>query len=114
MHQRNRLLHGKEGAARVDGEDLVEMFRGHGPHWRHLHEACADDEIVEAALLGLHPTEEPVEVFELRDIALYSRNIPSDRGLGLVQFRLTAAGDEDVGPLPTFALREFPSAFGGI
>src|SRR5262249_23982484 len=54
---------------------------------------------VDHAFLGLHLGVQLVQVGQARDIALGRADVPADLGLGLVEFGLTAAGDEDIGTL---------------
>jgi hypothetical protein len=48
-------------------------------------------------LLGLHLGVQLVQVGQARHIAVDRADVPADLGLGLVEFGLAAAGDEDVG-----------------
>jgi hypothetical protein len=54
---------------------------------------------VEAALLLLHRGEQPVEVREVRDVALHAGDVPADLRYRCIELRLPASGDEDVGAL---------------
>src|SRR5262249_25889378 len=58
---------------------------------------CEQD--VEPAPLLLHRGEQPVEVREVRDAALHAGDVAADLRYRFIEFRLTAAGDEDVGTL---------------
>src|SRR5262249_57938937 len=51
------------------------------------------------ALLLLHRGEQPVEVREVRDVALHAGDVPADLHYRFLEFRLPASGDEDVGAL---------------
>src|SRR5262245_64592469 len=56
-------------------------------------------EDVEASLLPLHRDEQPVEVREVGDVAWHAGDMLADLPDRCFEFRLTAAGDEDVGAL---------------
>src|SRR6516225_6467063 len=51
------------------------------------------------ALLLLHRGEQPVEVREVRYVALHPGDVPADLRPRCIEFRLAASGDEDVGAL---------------
>jgi hypothetical protein len=53
---------------------------------------------VEASLLPLYGGEQPVEVREVRDVAWHSSDVLADLLHRLIEFRLAAAGDEDISP----------------
>ncbi len=52
--------------------------------------------ISKAPFLGLHLRVEAVEILALCDIALHGGDIFANGRHGLVEFRLPAAGDEDI------------------
>src|SRR5262249_36756182 len=52
----------------------------------------------EVAVLLLHRGEHAVEVREARDVPLHAGDVLADVSHRLIEFRLAAAGDEDVGP----------------
>src|SRR5262249_11430233 len=54
---------------------------------------------VEAALLARHCGEQPVEVCQVRDVARHAGDVLADLPDRLIEFRLAAAGDEDVSAL---------------
>jgi hypothetical protein len=91
-----------------------------------LDEAGAGHDDIDVSLFGRNGREQPVEVGEVRDVALNSRHASADRRFGFVQFRLPARGDEDVRAffdnlfavarpiplLPPVTTATFPSTFG--
>jgi hypothetical protein len=50
-------------------------------------------------VLALHCGEQPVEVCQVRDVARHAGDVLADLPDRLIEFRLAAAGDEDVGAL---------------
>jgi hypothetical protein len=54
---------------------------------------------VEAALLALHCGEQPVEVCQVRDVALHAADVLAHLRYRLIEFRPAAAGDEDLSAL---------------
>lgn len=91
----NAFLDGEESPAGVDAEHLVEMLRRDGRGRRDLHVADAGDQDVKLPLFAADLVVQPVEVAKVGDVALGGRDIPSDRGFGLVELPLTPAGDEE-------------------
>src|SRR5262249_2333073 len=61
------------------------------------HDAGVGKQDVKAALLPLDAGEQPVEVREVRDVALHAGDVLADLPDRFVKLRLSAAGDEDVG-----------------
>src|SRR5262249_22004956 len=62
-------------------------------------DAGVGEQDVEAALLPLHRGEQSVEVREVRDVARHAGDVPADLPDRLLEFRMPAAGDEDMGAL---------------
>ena len=50
-------------------------------------------------MLALHRGEQPVEVRHVRGVARHAGDVLADLPDRLIEFRLAAAGDEDVGAL---------------
>src|SRR5262249_32784538 len=97
--ERQRLLHGEEQRLDVDGEELVEVLLADRPERGQRQEAGIGEQHVEAALLLLDGGEQPVEVREVRDVALHAGGVLADLPDRLIEFGLAASGDEDVGTL---------------
>jgi hypothetical protein len=99
VQERQCLLDREEQSLDVDGERLVEVLLADRPERGQHRDAGVGEQDVEAALLLLHPGIEPVEVREVGDIALHARDVLADLLDRFLEFRLPAAGDEDVGTL---------------
>src|SRR5262245_52671223 len=97
--ERQRLLHGEEQSLDVDGEELVEVLLADRPERGQRQEAGVGEQHVEAALLPLHGREQPVQVRQVCDVAPHAGDVLADLPDRVVQLRLPAAGDEDVGAL---------------
>src|SRR5262249_43062302 len=80
-------------------EDLVEVLLGDRPEWTQRRDAGVGEQYVQVALLLLHRGEQLVEVREVRDVAPHAGDVPADLPDRLIEFRLAASGDEDVGAL---------------
>ncbi len=104
-HQRQRLLHGEVNAAGVDAKRLVEMVRRHILSERAFDKAGAGNDDIESAFFIPHPAIETIKIVEIGDIGLDGSHVPTDLGLRLVEFALTAADDENVGALRHELLR---------
>src|SRR5258708_20290956 len=90
-----------------------------------LDEAGAGHDDIDASLFGRNGREQPVEVSEVRDVALNGRHASADRRLRLVQFRLPAPVMKTCAPsstnllavarpiplLPPVMTATFPSSF---
>src|SRR5262249_44072327 len=83
----------------VDGEELVEVLLADRPERGQRQEAGVGEQDVESAVPLLHRGEQPVEVREVGDVARHAGDVLADLPDRLIEFRLAAAGDEDVGAL---------------
>src|SRR5262249_41157770 len=97
--ERQRLLHGEEYSFDVDVEQVVEVVLRDRPERGQRQEAGVGEQDVDATLLPFHRGEQPVEVREVGDVARHAGDVLADLPDRLIEFRLAAAGDEDVGPL---------------
>jgi hypothetical protein len=100
-----RLLHGEEQAADVGVEDLVEMLFGDlAQRAEFVSAGIGEQDVNGVGFLSDHGID-PVEVGELRCIAVDRGDVSVDLGRGLVQLRLPPAGDEDLRAFLGKALR---------
>src|SRR5262249_7862947 len=60
-------------------------------------EAGVGEQDVEASLLPLYGAEQPVEVREVRDVTRHAGDVLADLPDRLIEFRLAASRDEDMG-----------------
>src|ERR1700688_2797499 len=95
-HQRKRLLHRKQGSLDVHIENLVELLLADCGQRTHPTYSCVGEQNVQMSLLCLHDCEQPVEVIQIRYVALNPRNPGAQGHYCLVQLILTPASDEDV------------------
>jgi hypothetical protein len=96
VEERQRLLHGEEGAAHVEAEGLVEVLFSDLFERGQLTLAGAGEEDVDLALFTLDGLVEAVEVGEIGGVALHAGDVPADELHGLIELLLTASGDEDI------------------
>src|SRR5262249_25312554 len=97
--ERQRLLHGEEQSLDVDGEELVEVLLADRPERGQRQEARVGEQDGEAPLLPLRGRGQPLQVREVGDVARHAGDVLADLPDRLIEFRLAAAGDEDVGAL---------------
>jgi hypothetical protein len=80
-------------------KSLSKVLLADRPDRGQRQEAGVGEQDVEAALLALHGGEQLVEVRPVRDVARHAGDVLADLPDRLIEFRLAAAGDEDVGAL---------------
>src|SRR6266481_3742287 len=103
--QRKRLLYGEEKSFDIRAERLVEMRLGDGSQRSEFTAAGIGEDNINAACFLLDRRIQPVEVRKVRYVALNSGDVLADQLDGLIEFALTATGDEDLGTLCDKALR---------
>src|SRR4051812_23683112 len=113
VEERQGLLDGEKGAARVAPEPGVELLLGDLAERCGLAPAGAGPQQVEAPLLALDGVEQAVQVAQIGGVALDAGDVAADLLHCLVQGVLAAAGDEDVRALVDEPLRAGQRHAGG-
>ena len=97
LHQRQRLLHREQETAHIDIDSLVEMFRCDCVDGQKLHESSIGEDDIHHTFFCGDGAVEPVEIVEIGDVALHSRDVVAELRYGSIERVLAAAGDEDIG-----------------
>jgi hypothetical protein len=103
-HQRQQLLHEKDGAASHEVERLVEMLGREGVDGSLLRKARVRHDDVDSALFFPHHRSDTVEVIQVRGVSLNRCDVASDQSGGLIKLRFPAAEDKHVSTFSDEAL----------
>src|SRR5438445_6190976 len=96
LHQRQRLLHREQETTHIDSDGLVEMFRCDRIDGQKLHESGVGEDDIHHTFFCGDGAVEPVEIVEIGDVALHSRDVVPELRYGSIESVLAAAGDEDI------------------
>ena len=103
--QRQRLLHGEQHTLHFPAERTVILLFGDAPERQVRSAAGIGEQDVDPAGVGFHLRVQPIQVGHFRGVGQYACRVPADAGDRLVEFGLTAPGDEHARPFRCKALR---------